>query len=134
MTDVSLNSVLTVVSDVYRSMAHIEPIAANAVATACAEIGERLRAGVVITQAPVRSMDEMPELSRTGRRRADHTVRIESLEVGQGVELTMVGDPREIFNLRTRIESCIRHLRKRRPDRRFSRRTIDGGYLVARLA
>ena len=134
MTTVALNSVLTVVSSVYREMAHIEPIAANAVAMACAEIGDRLRENVVVEQAPVRTLTELPAPSKGGRRPAAHTARIESLEVGQAVELTTVGDAWQVGKFRDRIDASIRHLHHRRPGCRFTRRTIDGGCLVARIA
>lgn len=131
---VPLNSVLTVVSSVYREMAHIEPIAANAVAMACAEIGDRLRENVVVEQAPVRTLTELPAPSKGGRRPAEHTVRIDALAVGQAVELTMHGDAKTIEKFRARVGAAMIHLQQRRPGRKFHRRAIDGGYLVARIA
>lgn len=114
---------LNIVASVSKAMAHIEPVAALAVTTACEAIDEAFR-------------KELAAGPRSGRIPGPITAAIKALQVGETAHMLADNpdDPAAVAKARDRIARAITNQQCRNRKLKFSRRQIPGGYAVTRLA
>ncbi len=118
-SDVRLETAVGIAIGVCHDMAHIEPMAAQAVRWACSEIIERLKGSATINP-------------RKGRRASEITARVRDMQVGQVIEFTSE-DAVQAAEIGRRVTYAVTNIQFRYRQR-YSRAAIPGGFRVTRIA